>query len=188
MDAAGGSAAPPARRSPNHPTGAAERQRQGGRLELKIEDLERRRHARRRQRAPRPAPRAQGGGAQAWPYTPRGRAASPAGVSGAARGLPGAAFHRVRWSRFPERSVILGPPPARVIAASARESGRLRRRPRTLARDEHQLRQTGHLSRLLREGEAGVCERSDWRARGSSVAKAWHEPRGRPHSSRLRQC
>jgi hypothetical protein len=36
----------------------------------------------------------------------------------------GAAFHRARWSRFPERSVILGPPPARVIAASHENRGR----------------------------------------------------------------
>jgi hypothetical protein len=87
MDAAVGSAAPPPRRSPHDPTEAAERQRQGGRLELKIQ----------RSRAPTlmrghvdvhhvllAAPNEVG--AQAWPYTPRGRAALPAGESGAARG------------------------------------------------------------------------------------------------------
>jgi hypothetical protein len=43
MDTAVGSAAPPRRRSSNDPTGAAERKRQVGRLQLKLSDLERRR-------------------------------------------------------------------------------------------------------------------------------------------------
>jgi hypothetical protein len=91
---------PPPRRprgSPNHPTGAAERQRQGGRLELKIEasraptlmrdDVD-------VHRALLAAPKEVG--AKVWPYTPRGRAALPAGESGAARVDSRAAFHRAR--------------------------------------------------------------------------------------------
>jgi hypothetical protein len=138
MDAAVGSDATPRRRGPNHPTGAAERQRQGGQLELKIEGS----------RAPTPCAATS---TCTTPCSPRPRRwAHRRGLTRRAaarrcrpaRAVPlevdsGAAFHRARRSRFPERSVLLGPPPARVIAAS-HESGRLRRRPRTLARHEDQ--------------------------------------------------
>ena len=138
MDAAVGSAAPPRRRAPNHPTGAAERQRQGGRLEPKIERsraLTLMRGDVNVHHALLAAPKEVG--AQARPHTPRGRAALPAGESGAARGRLQGGLPPGPMVTLPERSMLLGGRrPASLPLLH--ESGRLRQRPRTLARDEHE--------------------------------------------------
>lgn len=87
-------------------------------------------------------------GAQAWPCTTRGRGAAGRRMRCRSRSTPGA-LRPGPTVTLPKRSVILGPPPARVVAASAR-NGRLRQRPRTLARDEQQESRGAVGSRLLR--------------------------------------
>jgi hypothetical protein len=84
---------------------------------------------------------------------------------------------------------IRPPPPVTARPISPRVPPRLdttRARPaqrQTTGMDEHQLRRTGFLGRLLRQGEAALCAR-DRRARRSSNAGAQERPADAPARAR----